>query len=76
MLALAVYFAAYFSTARFVNVGDGEHHYILSYRFGSVSLNRVWVLFEPARRVDELIIRRRHLGRTSMLRYPDGSVVE
>jgi len=58
--ALAAYFGAYFLSARYVDVGDNTPVYLLQYRIGSHSLQSLSGIFEPARRVDECLFRRRH----------------
>jgi hypothetical protein len=57
---LAAYFGAYFLTADYVDVGDNQPIYLLQYRIGSHSLQALSAVFEPARRVDENLLRRRH----------------
>lgn len=59
-IAVAGYFGAYFLAANYTDFGDNAPLYLVEYRVGSVSLHRVSFLFEPARRVDELWLRRKH----------------
>jgi hypothetical protein len=56
---VAAYFSGYFLTADYVDVGDQRPLYLLRYRIGSHSLDRLSSFFEPARRIDALCIRRR-----------------
>ena len=60
VLMLTAYFAVYFLAADYVDFGDNTPLYLVRYRIGSVSLDRLSPFFEPARRVDDLCFRRRH----------------
>ena len=62
LLALMVigYFGAYFLCADYISVGYSRPAYLVRYRAGAVSLDRFAVLFEPARRLDDLCFRHRH----------------
>ena len=55
----AAYFGAYFLAADYVDVGSNRPLYLLRYRIGSHSLHGLAGVFEPARRVDEALFRRR-----------------
>ncbi len=57
---LAVYFGAYFLTSEYVDIGINVPLYLVRYRAGSVSFDRLATFFEPARRVDEMCFRRKH----------------
>jgi hypothetical protein len=59
-LVVATYFGAYFLAADYVDVGDNNPMYLLRYRIGSHSLQDVASAFEPARWIDESLLRRRH----------------
>jgi hypothetical protein len=59
VVALGGYFGAYFLAADYMDVGSNNPMYLLRYRIGSVSLHRLSSFFEPARRLDELCLRRR-----------------
>jgi hypothetical protein len=76
LAVLAAYLGLYFASAKFVNVGDSVDHYIVSYRCGPFSLSRGWWFFEPARWIDESVVRRSYRDRTSFMRKPDGTVVD
>jgi hypothetical protein len=58
--ALAGYLGAYWLAADYVDVGSNTPLYLVRYRVGPVSLRCFAPCFEPARRVDDLCIRRRH----------------
>ena len=60
VLCLGLYFCAYFLSAQYVDVGDNAPHYLVRYRIGSHSLQRFATLFEPARVIDDTLLRRRH----------------
>ena len=50
------YFTTYFFSAERVDGGENKLIYFVTYRIGSVSLNRLAPLFEPARRLDNLLV--------------------
>jgi len=54
------YFGVYFLAADYISVGYSRPAYLVRYRIGSVSLQRLAVFFEPARHIDDLCFRRRH----------------
>lgn len=71
------YFGTYFLAADYVDVGDNAPLYVLRYRLGAVSLDRVAFLFEPARRMDEWCFRRRQAWRAGpRLELPELAPVE
>jgi len=57
--AIVAYFGASFLVADYVDVGDSCPSYLLRYRIGSRSLHGLATIFEPARRIDESVLRRR-----------------
>ena len=70
-----LYCASYFACVHYIDIGDGNSYYLVSYHFAGQPLNRVWRLFEPARRVDMLLLRPKYRDSSLFFRQ-DGSVVD
>ena len=60
VLTIAGYFGAYFFCANYFDFGINRPHYVLRYSAGPVDLDPVAFVFEPARRIDDLLFRHRH----------------
>ena len=56
-LSMGGYFGAYFLLADYRDIGDSPPIYVLQYRIGSLSLQGLAPVFEPARRIDENFFR-------------------
>ena len=72
---VSLYFGLYFLFAHYVDVGDGNSYYLLSYHVRGQSLNPASWVFEPARTVDLRALRPRYRN-SSMFFRQDGSVVD
>lgn len=59
-LVATSYFGAYFLVADYVDVGDNVPLYLLRYRIGTISLPGFDSFLEPARQVDDSILRGRN----------------
>ena len=57
---MAGYFGLYALSAHYIDFGDEAPAYLVQYRIGSLSLDRMAGLFEPARRIDDLFFRHKH----------------
>ncbi len=68
VVAIALYLGAYFALVERIDVGSNVPLYCLRYRCGSLDLTRHSSIFEPARLLDEQLIRPRYRDCTSALR--------